>query len=162
MRRLLPTIVLALVIVPSATAAKFTFGVLTASPFTGPGVTLSGDDQTASFTLDTEINSTNGNSAGWKVQASATTPTSGSYTLPALVVTGGSFSCIAGCSVNPTPSGVSYPITMSGTAQTIYNAAANTGTGDFDIANTFRLSVPANTIKGTYSSTVTLSGSTGP
>ena len=57
---------------------------------------------------------------------------------------------------------MSYPITMSGSAQTIYNAAANTGTGDFDIANTFRVTVPANTIAATYSSTITLSGSTGP
>jgi hypothetical protein len=162
MRRLLLPMMLALVIVPSATAAKFTFSILTSSPFTGPTVTLNGDDQTASFTIDTEVNSTNGNNAGWNVQASATTPTAGAYTLPALIVTGGSTSCISGCSVNPTPTGVSYPITMSGSAQTVYNATANTGTGDFDIASTFRLTVPAKTIKGTYSSTVTLSGSTGP
>lgn len=161
MRRLLP-FVLALVVVPSAAAAQFSFGVLTASPLAAPGVTLNGDDQTATFTIDTEINSANGNKSGWKVQASATAPASGSYTLPALVVTGGSFSCISGCTANPSPSGVSYPITLSGSAQTIYNAAAGTGTGDFDIANTYRLTVPANTIQGTYSSTVTLSGSTGP
>lgn len=161
MRRLLPAL-LALVIVPSATAAQFTFGVLTSSPVTAPGVTLNGDDQSVTFTIDTEINSANGNKSGWKVQASATTPTSGSYTLPALVVTGGSSSCISGCSVNPTPTGVGYPITLGGSATTIYNAAANTGTGDFDIANTYKVTVPANTIQGTYSSTVTLSGSTGP
>lgn len=161
MRRLLPFL-LALVVVPGASAAQFTFSVLTSSPVTVSGVTLNGDDQTTSFTLDTEISSTNGNKAGWKVQASATTPTSGSYTLPALVVTGGSFSCLGSCSSDPTPTGVSYPITMSGSAQTIYDAAASTGTGDFDIASTVRVSVPANTIKGTYSSTVTLSGSTGP
>jgi hypothetical protein len=160
MRRLLPFL-LALVVVPSASAAQFTFSILTSSPLS-VGVTLSGDDETTTFTIDTEVSSTNGNKAGWKVQASATTPSSGSYTLPALVVTGGSESCISACTVNPTLSGVSYPITMSGSAQTIYNAAANTGTGDFDVANTFRVAVPANTIAGTYSSTVTLSGSTGP
>lgn len=161
MRRLLLPVMVALAIVPSATAAQFSFSVLTSSPFTAPGVTLNGDDRTATFTIDTEISSTNGNKAGWNVQASATAPASGSYTLPALVVTGGSTSCLGGCTTNPTSS-VSFPITMSGSAQTIYNAAANTGTGDFDIASTFRLSVPANTISGTYSSTVTLSGSTGP
>lgn len=160
-RRLLPML-LALVIVPPATAAQFTFGVLTTSPVTTPAVTLNGDDQTVAFTIDTEINSANGNKSGWKVQASATTPTSGSYTLPALAVTGGSSSCISGCSVNPSPTGVTYPIPLGSTAQTIYNANSNTGTGDFDIANTYQVSVPANTIKGTYTATVTLSGSTGP
>jgi hypothetical protein len=161
MRRLLP-VLLALVIVPPAAAAQFTFGVLTSSPVTTPAVTLNGDDQTVAFTIDTEVNSANGNKSGWKVQAAATAPASGSYTLPALTVTGGSFSCIAGCTVNPSPTGVTYPITLGATAQTIYNANLNTGTGDFDIANTYQVAVPANTIKGTYTSTVTLSGSTGP
>jgi uncharacterized protein YpuA (DUF1002 family) len=161
MRRLLFPVVLALVVVPSAAAAQFSFSILTSSPLTTPGVTLNGDDQTTTFTIDTEVSSTNGNKAGWNVTASATTPTSGSYTLPALVVTGGSTSCLSSCSVNPSSS-VSYPITMSGSAQEIYNAAASTGTGDFDVANTFRLTVPADTIRGTYTSTITLSGSTGP
>jgi len=160
-RRLIPLVLLALVVVPSATAAQFSFNILTSSPL-NTAVTLNGDDQTTSFTIDTEVNSSNGNKAGWKVQASATTPTFGSYTLPALVVTGGSFTCLGGCSSNPAPTGVSYPITLGAATQTIYNAGAATGTGDFDIANTFQLTVPASTIKGTYSSTVTLSGSTGP
>ena len=112
MRRLLP-LVLALVVIPSAAAAKFTFTVTTASPLAGPAITLDGDDQTATFTIVTKAAYTGGgNTAGWKVQASATAPTSGANVLPALIVTAGSFACSTGCTTNPAPTGITYPITL--------------------------------------------------
>ena len=63
---------------------------------------------------------------------------------------------------NPTPTGISYPITLSATAQTIYNASANTGRGTFSVTSTFQLTYPASTTAGTYSATITLTGATGP
>ena len=161
MRRLLAAL-LALTVVPSAAAATFTFTVQTASPVTAPGITLSGDDQTKTFTIVSQVAYTGpGNTAGWNIQASSTTLTSSGRTLPALVVTAGTFACASSCTTNPTSS-VTYPLTMSGTAQRIYNAAANTGRGTFNVTNTFQVTYPANAIPGTYSCTVTLTGATGP
>lgn len=161
MRRLL-VVALALVIVPSATAASFTFSVTTTSPVTAPGITLSGDDQTTTFSVVSRVAYTGGgNTAGWNIQAAATTPTAGSYTLPELQVTAGSFACVSGCMTNPTSS-VTYPVTLSTTATRVYNAAANTGRGTFNITNTYQVTYPANALPGTYSSTVTLTGATGP
>jgi hypothetical protein len=160
--RLLLAALLSLVVVSGAAGATFNYSVATSSPVTVAGVTLNGVDQAKTFTIDSTVQYTGGNnSAGWKVQGSATTPTSGSNTLPALRVTAGSFSCVSSCTTNPT-NGVTYPITLSGTAQTIYNAAANTGRGTFTVTSTFALNYVANALPGTYSSTVTLSGSTGP
>lgn len=152
--------VLALVAAPTAVAASFTFGVVTASPVTLPAVTLNGDDQTQTFTVVSEVD--NSGQAGWKVQASAGPPSAGAGTLPALQVTGGSWSCVSGCPSAPAPSGVSYPVVLSASPQTIYNAGAGTGRGKFDVSSTVLVSYPASTIAGTYSATITLSGSTGP
>lgn len=155
---------LALVVTPGAmAAASFTFTVNTASPLTVAAVTLSGDDQTKSFTIQSTVAYTGGgNTAGWNVTAAATTPTAGSNTLPAMRVTGvTNANCTGGGCVNPTNS-ITWPITLSTTAQKIFNAAVNTGTGTVVLTSTFQLSYPANIFPGTYSSTVTLLGATGP
>jgi hypothetical protein len=150
----------ALVAAPAALGVSFGFSVVTATPLTLPPVTLNGDDQSQTFTITSRID--NSGSAGWKVQASAGAPAFATYALPALQVTAGSWSCVAGCTSNPLPSGLSYPVTLSATPQTIYNAAAASGRGKFDVASTFLVSYPAKTIAGTYTATITLSGSTGP
>jgi hypothetical protein len=48
------------------------------------------------------------------------------------------------------------------TAQKIYNAAANTGMGNQTVTASFRLSIPANTYAGSYSSTWTYSMASAP
>lgn len=163
MRRLAAlALALAFVLAPSAAAASFTFSVLTGSPVTAPGVTLNGLDQTQSFGIDTRIDYTGGgNTLGWKIQGSATTPASGGNTLPALQVSAGSFACIANCTTSPSNS-VTYPVTLSGSAQRIYNAAANTGRGRYRMTSTFVVTYPSNVFPGTYSATITLAGATGP
>src|SRR5207249_4593625 len=108
----------ALAFVSSAAAATFNYTVATTSPVTVTGVTLNGVDQPKTFTIASSVQYTGGsNSAGWKVQASATAPTSGSNTLPALVVTAGTFGCISSCTTNPT-NAITYPLTLTTTAQT--------------------------------------------
>lgn len=163
MRALL--VILVALTLPSAAiaAASFTFTVNTASPVTAPGITLSGDDQTKTFTMQYTVAYTGGgNTAGWNVTASSTAPTSGSNTLPALVVTGvSSAACTGGGCVNPTNS-ITWPITLTTSAQKIFNAAVNTGQGSVVLTATYKVTYPANALPGTYSATVTLLGATGP
>jgi len=160
--RLLVVVVCALAVVSGATAATFSYSVTTTSPVTVTGVTLTGVDQSQTFAVVSRVAYTNGgNTAGWKVQASATVPTSSGHTIPDLDVTAGNFACVTGCTTNPTNS-ITYPLTLGTTAQTIYNAAVNTGRGTFNVTNTFEMTYTANAFPGTYSSTVTLTGSTGP
>jgi hypothetical protein len=150
----------ALTVAPLASAS---FSLTASSPVTAPGVTLTGDDQSKTFTMVSTVNNTSTGStlAGWKVQASATAPTSGSNTLPALKVTGVTSACASSCTVNPTNS-VTWPVTLSTTAQKIFNAAANTGLGNFNLTATLQITYPAKAIAGAYSSTVTLTLSTSP
>jgi hypothetical protein len=51
---------------------------------------------------------------------------------------------------------------LSTTAVRVFNAATTTGQGTFTVTNTFLVTYPANIYPGTYVSTVTLTGSTGP
>jgi len=160
--RVLLVLLAALVFVSNAASATFSYSVTTGSPVTVTGVTLNGVDQSKTFAILSSVAYTGGNSsAGWKVQASATVPTSSGHTIPNLDVTAGAFSCASGCTTNPTNS-ITYPLTLGTTAQTIYNAAANTGRGTFNVTNTFEMTYTANAFPGTYTSTVTLTGSTGP
>jgi len=160
--RVLLVVLWSLVVVSGATAATFSYSVTTSSPVTAPGVTLNGVDQSKTFNIVSQVAYTGGNNnAGWKVQAAATIPTSSGHTIPNLNVTAGTFACASSCTTNPTNS-ITYPLTLSTTAQTIYNAAVNTGRGTFNVTNTFEMTYTANAFPGTYSSTVTLTGSNGP
>ena len=165
MRRVL-VVLLALALAPAAYAANgvFSMTVTTASPVTGPAFTITGDDQTGTFTIVTQVVYT-GNAQqaglGWTIKASATQPTNGTTTLPALQVTAGSFACTGGCTSNPdNPISSTYPITLSGTAQTIYNASPPNGRGTINITSTYKVTLPGGATKGTYSATITLTGST--
>lgn len=161
--RSLAVILLAFAAPSTAVAATFTFTVNTASPVTAPGITLTGDDQTKTFTMQYTVGYTNtGNTAGWNVQASSTTLTSSGKTLPAMKVTSvTNAACTGSGCVNPTNS-ITWPVTLSTTATKIYNAAANTGKGTVVLTATYQVSYPANALPGTYSATVTLTGATGP
>ncbi len=151
-----------LVALPSAAAATFTFSVTTSSPVTASGITLSGDDQTKTFAIATSVAYTGSkNTAGWSVDAKATALKSGTHTLPALEVTSGVFVCGSGCTTPPSNL-IGYPITLTTAAQTIFDADTNTGQGTYAVTNTYQVTYPASAIAGTYSSTVTLTGSTGP
>jgi hypothetical protein len=165
-RRLVVFVVAALALAPAAYAANtvLAFSITTGSPLTGPAITLTGDDQTATFTIVTQIQyAGNAQQAalGWTVKANATQPTNGTTTLPALQVTAGSFACASSCTANPdNPVATSYPITLTGSPQTIYNASPLAGRGNFNVTSTYKLSYPGGATKGTYTATITLTGST--
>jgi hypothetical protein len=159
--RALLVIVVALAVPSTAVAATLT--VTAPSTVTVPGVTLNGDDQTKSFTMQhTVLYTTPGNTAGWNIQVSSTTLTSGTKTLPAMQVTGvASANCTGSGCVNPTNS-VTWPVTLGTTGVKIFNAAANTGKGSVILTATYQLTYPANALPGTYTATVTVTAVSGP
>ena len=74
--------------------------------------------------------------------------------------------CASGSCVNPTNT-VSYPITIpAGTTAPapvkLFNAAVGTGMGVFTVTPSVNILVPAATIAGTYTSTITLAIVSGP
>jgi hypothetical protein len=163
MRRLI-ILVLALVVTPAASAATLTIAITTGNPITATGITLNGVDQTTTFTMAASVAYTGGgNTAGWNVTAAMTTLTSGTKTLPGLIVTTVSRgNCSGGGCVNPTNS-ITWPtVPLTTTAVKIYNAAANTGKGTVVLTGTYQVTYPANALPGTYSTVVTLSAVSGP
>jgi hypothetical protein len=159
MRRLL-VLAIALVVTPAAGAA---ISIVIPASVTAPGITLNGVDQTATFTIAaTEKDTGLFVTPGWNITAASTTLTSGTHTLPALIVTTVTRgNCTGLFCTNPTNS-VTWPVSLSTTAAKIYNAAANTGTGTVILTGTYQITYPANALPGTYSATVTLATSTGP
>jgi hypothetical protein len=160
MRRLLVPL-LALVIVPAATAG-FSASLTTSSPQTFTAITLNGVDQTKTLPLSITVTNTGGtNGTGWSVTAAAAPPTSAAGTLSPLQITAVSAaSCTGGC-VQPANS-ITPPVTLSSTAAKIYNATAGTGTGSVVLTATLQMTYDAKALPATYTSTLTVSGSTSP
>lgn len=134
-------------------------------------VTLTGDDQTTTYSFGLAVTDARGNAGGWNLTISATQFDDGSgHTLPSdaqyisaaptavCASNGGSGHCTA--PVN----NVSYAsaLTVTTSAQKFFNAAANSGLGKFTVTPTVNVFIPANTIAATYSSTVSLAVVSGP
>ena len=112
-----------------------------------------------------------GSGAGWNVTITSTTFTTGGgspHTLStsASTATGAVAACGGGTCTNPTNS-VGYPLAVPAgapapTAVKLFNAAANTGMGSFNLTPTIQVAIPANTYAGTYTSTVTVAVVSGP
>lgn len=135
-------------------------------------LTLNGDDQTKTYTLPVEVVDARGlaSGAGWNLTVTSTTFNDGSgHTFPAAAstITVVSPSCAATSTCNLPTNAIGYPLALpSGAvapaAVKYFNAASPTGRGRIDVDATVSVAVPANTIAGTYSSTVTVSIVTGP
>jgi hypothetical protein len=154
MRSLL-IIAASLIVVPSASAA-LGVAITTGSPVTAPGVTLTGIDQTKTFTIVTSI--TGGGAAGWNETALATIPTVGGNVLPALIVTGVTST---GGLPGPTNS-ITWPITLTTTAAKVFNAAPNTGKATITTTHTLKITYPSNALPGIYASVITFAIVAGP
>ena len=127
--------------------------------------TLDGTDQTVSYAPVLGVVDARGSGAGWNLQISATTFSDGAlgHTLAPGTVTAAAQACHSGSSCTAaTNSGITLPLTISGTAAKFFNAAANTGLGKVDVTPTVQVAIPGNTFAGTYTSTVTLAAATGP
>ena len=126
--------------------------------------TLDGTDQTASYSPVLGVVDARGTGAGWNLTISATDFSDGAgHTLLPGTVTAAAQACHSGSSCSAaTSSGISYPLTITGTAAKLFNAAANTGLGKVDVTPTIQVAIPGNAYAGTYTSTVTLAAATGP
>jgi hypothetical protein len=126
--------------------------------------TLDGTDQTVSYAPVLGLVDARGGGAGWNLQISASTFSDGSgHSLAAGQVASVSAACKAGSTCTaPSSSGVTYPLTISGTATKFFNAALNSGLGRIDVTPTIEIGIPGNAFAGTYTSTVTLAATTGP
>jgi hypothetical protein len=126
--------------------------------------TLDGTDQTATYAPVLGVVDARGTGTGWNLTVSATNFSDGSgHTLAPGTITGVAAACKAGNSCTaPTSSGITYPLTVNGTAAKLFNAALNTGLGKVDVTPTFSVSIPGNAYAGTYTSTLTLATVSGP
>jgi hypothetical protein len=153
--KLLP-VLLALGLAPATAAAVFTVTLNTASPVTPPGATLSGVDQTKTFTLSITV--ANATTAGWAVTAAAGVPTVGGKTLPALKVTAVSAAACTGTKCANASNTVTWPVDLTTGGVKIFNAAINTGTGSIVLTPTVQITYPANALPGVYTTTLTVTG----
>jgi hypothetical protein len=126
--------------------------------------TLDGTDQTVSYAPVLGVVDARGSGAGWNLQISATSFSDGAgHTLAPGVVSAAAQACHAGSScTTATNSGITLPLTVTGTAAKFFNAAAATGLGKLDVTPTVDVQIPGNAYAGTYTSTVTLAATTGP
>ena len=138
-------------------------------------LTLNGDDQTTTYALGLTVTDARGNAAGWNLTITSTTFTGTASSSNQLSNTASNINatptvaCISGgghCT-NPDDSAITYPVgvpagTTAPTAVKFFDAKANTGLGKFTITPTVTVSIPANTIADTYTSTVSVAVVSGP
>lgn len=135
------------------------------------GVTLNGTDQTPAYSAALNASDTTGTGSGWNLTVTSTQFTTGGATPSTLAtgassITGVTSLCASGTCTSPT-NAIAYPVGVpaGATAPTpvkFFNAAAATGLGRFTVTPTVQVSVPANALAGTYTSTVTLAIVSGP
>lgn len=152
-----------------AATAGLTVGLGAASQtFTS---SLDDGDSTEQWTIAATVGDTRvGSSAGWQLQVTSTTLTTGTRSLPtnATDVTAvTAVACGAGAPCVLPTNNVALPVDVPAgstapTAVKFYNAAGGTGEGRIDLTITFRPFVPQNAYAGAYSSTVTISVISGP
>jgi WxL domain surface cell wall-binding len=150
----------------SATATvSGTAGVSLTLP-AGPSLTdtLTGDDQTATYAPVLGLVDARGTGAGWNITISATTFLDGSgHTLAPGTVSSVASACHAASTCTAaSSSGITYPLTITGTAAKFFNSATTTGLGKVDVTPSIDVLIPGNAFAGTYTSTVTLAAATGP
>ncbi len=156
----------------TVTATVSAGGFTLTSPATASvASTLDGTNQSPTYTAALAANDQRGSGAGWNLTITSTQFTSGApvHTLStsASSLTGVTAVCAGpGTCTNPTNS-ITYPVAVPAgagppAAVKFYNAAVDTGMGDFTITPTIAVSIPANSYVGTYTSTVTWAIVTGP
>jgi hypothetical protein len=152
----------------TGTVSAGTLG-LTTSATPSFGVTLDGTDQTPTYTVPTTVTDATGSGTGWNLTITSTQFTTGSATLAANAssITAVSNSCVGGSTCTAPTNAITYPLTVPAAATPpaavkYFNAAATTGRGKFTNTPTVSVSVPANTLAGSYSSTLTLAAVSGP
>ena len=138
------------------------------STLSWPSTTLTGRDQSITTPLSLSPSDETGSGAGWNLTATSTTFTSGTHTLPTTAASITAASATAGTGNCSLPSNqISYPVTVpAGTTAPmgakVFDAAGGSGAGPVNVSLTAALNVPGNARSGTYTSTWTLTLSSGP
>jgi putative surface cell wall-binding protein len=133
-------------------------------------VTLSGSDQTTSYSLGLTVIDPRGTGGGWNLTITSTTFTTGTHSLSTMASNINAVpvvACTSGSTCTSPTNGITYPLGVpaAATAPTgvkFFDAAANTGMGSFSITPIITVSIPANTFAGSYSSTVSVAIVVGP
>jgi hypothetical protein len=157
-----------LVAAPDGLAA----GTLSESTSAAPSVavTLNGTDQTAPYTLPVTVTDTRGTGAGWNLTITSTQFKTGApvtrLAANASTMSASSSKCAVGSCTNPVNT-VTYPLAVPAgivapAPVKFFNAALASGLGTFTVTPAISVAVPANSLKGTYTSTITLAIATGP
>jgi putative surface cell wall-binding protein len=138
----------------------------------GFNLTLNGDDQTTTYTLPVEVVDARGlaSGGGWNLTITSTQFKDASgrtFPTTASTITAASANCAATSTCLPPTNAIPYGLAVPAAANApaavpFFNAASPTGRGRVDVNATVAVTVPANVIAGTYSSTVTVSIVAGP
>ncbi|MCP4142187.1 MAG: hypothetical protein GY755_18235 [Chloroflexi bacterium] len=155
----------ALIFIGLLTTHSSALTILT-SALSFPGVFLNGYDQSVlGVTSAWQVDATS-EAGGWNAAISATEFTNGfggviSVSNFEFRLADANISLVSGDPVLPNSTQTSYT-PLSGTALKFISAASGTGDGVYDFLPEFRLTVPAETYVGSYTSTITVSVNTGP
>ena len=152
------------VTVNSTVAAGSAFSVTSQNSPSFP-ITLTGDDQTGTYTAQLQILDARGSGAGWNLQLSASAFTDGAgHNLGASTITSVTSGCHAATSTCTLPTNAisNTNVAMPSSASKILNATAGSGLGRIDVNVNVSTSVPGNTIAGSYSTTLTATLVSGP
>jgi hypothetical protein len=156
----------------AATATTTISGASLAFVSTPPNVsfsvTLNGLDQTVSSAQAIDVGDATGSGTGWNITATSTQFSTGGGSARTLstsattVDSAPTVACDSGASCAVATDSVTYPYALPAgstapTATKLFNATANTGMGNQTVTPTWRVSIPANTFAGTYTSTWTIS-----
>jgi hypothetical protein len=152
---------------PACSAGSLSLAAPASASF--PAFTLNGIDQTTTTTVGLTPDDETGSNSGWNITGTSTTLTNAGgkkLSNTATTVTAASISAASGNCSLPANS-VAYPATLPAgttppTAVKLFNAAAGSGSGPANATLTFQLAVPANSYRGTYTSTWTFAIVSGP
>jgi WxL domain surface cell wall-binding len=154
----------------TATLSAGSLAFVSAPPSVSFSATLNGQDQAPTSTQALDVGDATGSGTGWNVTATSTTFTTGTRTLSTAatsVASSPTVACDSGVTCTAATTNVSYPYSLPAgatapTATKLFNATANTGMGNETVTPTWKLTLPASTYAGTYTSTWTLSLVSGP
>ena len=154
----------------TATVSAGSLAFASSPPNVSFSATLNGLDQTISSAEAVDISDATGSGTGWNVTATSTTFTAGAKTLATSATTLSSAptaACDSGATCTLATNAITYPYGLPAgatapTATKVFDAAANSGMGNQTVTPTWKLSIPANTLAGTYTSTWTISLVSGP
>jgi hypothetical protein len=168
---LAPTSALAATSTSTGTVSAGTLSLTTTAAPTF-SATLNGTDLSPTYSVPATLNDATGSGAGWNTTITSTQFTTGGSTPQTLATTASTITGVtavaaAGTTATAPTNGITYPLTVPAgatapTAVKYFDAALNTGMGEFTLTPTVQVAIPANAYAGTYSSTLTLASVSGP